>query len=122
MAKSTKKDVKEQKHSPEKMDALNSALAGIEKQFGKGSIMRLGDNKTNENIEVIPTGSLGLDAALGISTLIIVLLISSYLLLSPFLSTPLSSVLLISPYHSFLSLYYPYLLYGILSLSFPILT
>ncbi len=66
MAKSTKKDVKEQKHSPEKMDALNSALAGIEKQFGKGSIMRLGENKTNENIEVIPTGSLGLDAALGI--------------------------------------------------------
>ncbi len=66
MAKAKKEKKNESVHSPEKLDALNSALASIEKQFGKGSVMRLGDNKTNENIEVIPTGSLGLDAALGI--------------------------------------------------------
>ncbi|MFV0519913.1 MAG: recombinase RecA [Lachnospirales bacterium] len=55
-----------EKGKPEKMEALNAALTGIEKQFGKGSIMRLGDNKKNENIKVIPTGSLSLDVALGI--------------------------------------------------------
>ncbi len=54
------------KGKSERMEALNAALTGIEKQFGKGSIMRLGDNKKNENIKVIPTGSLSIDAALGI--------------------------------------------------------
>ncbi len=45
--------------------ALEAALTQIERSFGKGSIMRLGDNRTLE-VEVIPTGSLGLDHALGV--------------------------------------------------------
>mgnify|MGYP002869243564 CR=1 FL=1 len=52
--------------SEEKQKALDQALAQIEKQFGKGSIMKLGDNAKNMNIEVVPTGSLSLDVALGI--------------------------------------------------------
>ncbi|MUH58881.1 recombinase RecA [Bifidobacterium canis] len=51
-----------------RQDALNSALAQVEKQFGKGSAMRLGD-KPEQNIEVIPSGSLALDTALGIGGL-----------------------------------------------------
>jgi len=49
-----------------KHKALNAALGQIEKQFGKGSVMRLGDGGATPNIEIIPTGSLGLDLALGI--------------------------------------------------------
>ena len=49
----------------EKLKALQAALAKIEKDFGKGSIMKMGDEKV-ENIDVIPTGSLGLDLALGV--------------------------------------------------------
>lgn len=49
----------------EKNKALDMAISQIEKQFGKGSIMRLGDTKTVK-MEVIPTGSLELDIALGI--------------------------------------------------------
>ncbi len=49
-----------------KTKALNIALGQIEKQFGKGSVMRLGDQGTAQHIEGIPTGSLGLDIALGI--------------------------------------------------------
>lgn len=49
-----------------KSKALNAALSQIEKQFGKGSVMRLGDSPAAQNIETIPTGSLGLDVALGI--------------------------------------------------------
>lgn len=45
---------------------LNTALNQIEKQFGKGAVMRMGDAAATCNIEVIPTGSLGLDLALGI--------------------------------------------------------
>jgi len=48
-----------------KSKALHAALGQIEKQFGKGSVMRLGD-ATAQQVEVIPTGSLGLDIALGI--------------------------------------------------------
>ncbi|MGL5221664.1 MAG: ATPase domain-containing protein, partial [Plesiomonas shigelloides] len=51
-----------------KQKALAAALGQIEKQFGKGSIMRLGDTKTLD-IEAISTGSLGLDIALGIGGL-----------------------------------------------------
>ncbi len=50
----------------EKMKALDAALANIEKQFGKGTVMKLGDSSANMNIEAIPTGSLSLDVALGI--------------------------------------------------------
>lgn len=49
-----------------KNKAMEMAVTQIEKEFGKGSIMRLGDEGVVKNIEVIPTGSLGLDIALGI--------------------------------------------------------
>ena len=50
----------------EKIRALESALMQIEKQYGKGSVMKLGDNGANMNVEVVPSGSLSLDAALGL--------------------------------------------------------
>ncbi len=50
----------------DKLKALDAALAQIEKQFGKGSVMKLGDNSANMNIETVPTGSLSLDIALGL--------------------------------------------------------
>jgi len=50
----------------EKNRALETAIAQIERQFGKGSIMRLGDAAAKFNIEVIPTGALPLDLALGV--------------------------------------------------------
>lgn len=53
----------------EKAKALQAALAQIEKQFGKGSIMRLGEGEVIEDIEVVSTGSLGLDIALGVGGL-----------------------------------------------------
>ena len=49
----------------EKLKALQAAMSKIEKDFGKGSIMKLGDEQV-ENVEVIPTGSIGLNAALGV--------------------------------------------------------
>ncbi len=52
-----------------KTKALSAALSQIEKQFGKGSVMRLGDSGAAPNIEAIPSGSLGLDIALGIGGL-----------------------------------------------------
>ena len=52
-----------------KSKALAAALAQIEKQFGKGSVMRLGDGGTEHDIDVVSTGSLGLDIALGIGGL-----------------------------------------------------
>jgi recombination protein RecA len=53
----------------EKAKALQAALSQIEKQFGKGSIMRLGDGEKIEDIQVVSTGSLGLDIALGVGGL-----------------------------------------------------
>ncbi len=50
----------------DKKRALDAALAQIEKQYGKGSVMKLGDASANMNVEVIPTGSLSLDVALGL--------------------------------------------------------
>jgi recombination protein RecA len=50
----------------DKLKALDAALAQIEKQFGKGSVMKLGDTGANMNIETVPTGSLSLDIALGL--------------------------------------------------------
>ena len=49
----------------EKMKALQAALAKIEKDFGKGSIMRMGDEQVVK-VDVVPTGSIGLDVALGV--------------------------------------------------------
>ena len=53
----------------EKSKALAAALAQIEKQFGKGSIMRLGEGEKIEDVQVVSTGSLGLDVALGVGGL-----------------------------------------------------
>jgi len=55
--------------NPEKAKALQAALSQIEKQFGKGSIMRLGEGEVIEDIQVVSTGSLGLDIALGVGGL-----------------------------------------------------
>ena len=55
--------------SSEKAKALQAALAQIEKQFGKGTIMRLGEGEALEDIQVVSTGSLGLDIALGVGGL-----------------------------------------------------
>lgn len=52
-----------------KQKALSAALAQIDRQFGKGSVMRLGDSKVSRDIQAISTGSLGLDIALGIGGL-----------------------------------------------------
>ncbi|MBX2847545.1 MAG: recombinase RecA [Acidiferrobacterales bacterium] len=52
-----------------KQKALQAALTQIERQYGKGSVMRLGDGEIGDGIEAIPTGSLGLDIALGIGGL-----------------------------------------------------
>lgn len=49
-----------------KLKALDAAISNIEKQFGKGSVMKLGDAKVNFNVESVPTGSLSLDIALGL--------------------------------------------------------
>ena len=61
------KKIEEEQLSPAsaKMKALEAAMAKIEKDFGKGSIMNLGDDKV-ENVDVIPSGSIGLNAALGV--------------------------------------------------------
>ncbi|MGA7179537.1 MAG: recombinase RecA [Thiobacillaceae bacterium] len=53
----------------DKMKALNAALSQIEKQFGKGSVMRMGDHDVVRDIQAVSTGSLGLDIALGIGGL-----------------------------------------------------
>ena len=55
--------------SEEKAKALAAALAQIEKQFGKGTIMKLGEGEVVEDIQVVSTGSLGLDVALGVGGL-----------------------------------------------------
>ncbi len=65
MAEKDKKLTKTASVASDKKEAINTAMKNIEKMYGKGSIMRLGD-QTNLNVEVIPTGSLALDLALGI--------------------------------------------------------
>ncbi len=50
----------------DKMKALDAAIAHIEKQYGKGSVMKLGDNRANMDVETVPTGALSLDLALGL--------------------------------------------------------
>ena len=54
------------KDNSEKMRALEAALGQIEKQYGKGSVMKLGDSNVNMNVEAVPTGSLRLDIAFGL--------------------------------------------------------
>lgn len=53
-------------NNEEKIRALEAALGQIEKQYGKGSVMKLGDSQANMNVEAVPTGSLSLDIALGL--------------------------------------------------------
>ena len=52
--------------SEEKQKALEAALGNIEKQFGKGSVMKLGDSSSHMQVEAVPTGCLSLDIALGV--------------------------------------------------------
>lgn len=60
-----KNDAAGQPQQSEKLKALQAAMSKIEKDFGKGSIMRMGDEQV-EQVDVIPTGSIGLNAALGV--------------------------------------------------------
>ena len=53
----------------DKLKALDAAISQIEKQYGKGSVMKLGDSRAQMNVESVPTGSLSLDLALGIGGL-----------------------------------------------------
>ncbi|MBB5217206.1 recombinase RecA [Parapusillimonas granuli] len=62
-------DDKNSKAAGERSKALAAALSQIEKQFGKGSVMRYGDNSVEHDIQVVSTGSLGLDIALGVGGL-----------------------------------------------------
>ncbi len=64
--KTDRTDKTEAKKDENKLKALEAALAQIEKQYGKGSVMKLGDNNTHMNIETVPTGCLSLDIALGL--------------------------------------------------------
>jgi len=57
------------KNRAEKAKALAAAIAQIEKQFGKGSIMKMGENEVAPDIQTVSTGSLGLDVALGVGGL-----------------------------------------------------
>lgn len=65
MAKEDKKEDKKQ----DKLKALDAAISQIEKQYGKGSIMKLGESVNTMNVDAVPTGSLSLDIALGIGGL-----------------------------------------------------
>ena len=63
------RDVPAKALNSEKAKALQAALAQIEKQYGKGTVMRLGEGEVIDDIEVVSTGSLGLDIALGVGGL-----------------------------------------------------
>jgi protein RecA len=63
------KEIFMSEQNSDKTKALQAALAQIEKQFGKGTIMRLGEGEVIEDIQVVSTGSLGLDIALGVGGL-----------------------------------------------------
>ena len=49
----------------EKLKALDAAISQIERQYGKGSVMKLGDTSSHMKVETVPTGSISLDIALG---------------------------------------------------------
>lgn len=66
MAKNSKNAVENITDHKEKLKALDAALTHIEKSFGKGSVMKLGESGRNLNISTIPTGSISLDIALGV--------------------------------------------------------
>ena len=68
-AKSTKTERVTRVEGEERKKALSVALANIEKQFGKGAIMRMAEGTEIEDIDTVSTGSLGLDLALGVGGL-----------------------------------------------------
>ena len=55
-----------EKERAEKVRALEAAIGHLEKEFGKGTVMKLGESEANMNVESVPTGSLSLDIALGL--------------------------------------------------------
>ena len=63
---SSKREEDDEMNKEDKLKALDAAISNIEKQLGKGSVMKLGESTANLNVECIPTGSLSLDIALGI--------------------------------------------------------
>ena len=69
MAKESKKEVKREVNPEDKLKALSAAILQIEKEYGKGSIMKLGESAKNMNVDAVPTGCLSLDLALGIGGL-----------------------------------------------------
>ncbi len=64
--KTQKSAVNIEKERAEKEKALEAAIGHLEKEFGKGTVMKLGDSDANMNVETVPTGSLSLDIALGL--------------------------------------------------------
>ena len=66
------KNAKDDARFEDKQKALDAALSQIEKQFGKGAVMKLGDNNAQMRVEVVPSGSLSLDLALGVGGIVIV--------------------------------------------------
>ena len=68
MATEKSNDKATEKAQSDRSKALDTALAQIERQFGKGSVMKMSERQ-NQIVEVIPTGSIGLDIALGIGGL-----------------------------------------------------
>ncbi|NCZ83908.1 MAG: recombinase RecA, partial [Betaproteobacteria bacterium] len=60
--------MEESKQKLERAKALSAALSQIEKQFGKGSVMRMTDKEIEKDLDVVSTGSLGLDLALGVGS------------------------------------------------------
>lgn len=69
MAKDDKKEVKKIENKEDKLKALDAAISHIEKQYGKGSVMKLGESAKTMNVDAVPTGCLSLDIALGIGGL-----------------------------------------------------
>lgn len=67
--KSAKQPLKRQESDDDRKKALETALANIEKQFGKGAIIRMDDSMADQTIDTVSTGSLGLDLALGVGGL-----------------------------------------------------
>ena len=63
------KDDKKEEKIENKLQALDAAIAKIEKDYGKGSIMKLGESAKQMNVDAVPTGALSLDVALGIGGL-----------------------------------------------------
>ena len=63
------KDMRRDSSKEDKLKALDAAISQIEKQYGKGSVMKLGDESNRMNVETVPTGALSLDIALGLGGL-----------------------------------------------------